>query len=352
MDHSSVFELPAKGLSVASPLLTIIVPTYNRASCLDLLLNTLAQELRGLEDKLRVVVGDNASTDNTPELTRSFLEVNPTAQVLRHGENLGAEENFCRCIDMVTTPYFWIVGDDDIPKNGVLSAVVALLEQDGTDLLYLSSEWMPAIRSASNGEHIGPLTVRTLSGEEFAREVNVWVTFISGMIVNRERLFALKPDLNIRRFTGTCLVQLGWVLPLLQEGATFKTIPQRCLLATSGNSGGYGLFAVFGTNFPAILEAVCGPSSGIARCINRQLGWVHIPRLIKGTRFGCVGAFLPEDIVGNLSGFKGSLAYHLAMWPMIRFPRPLALLVYAVLMAPLLAKRMRAKLTSTGGNYA
>jgi len=332
-------------------LLTIVIPTYNRADCLSLLLTTLTEELCGLEEKVRVIVGDNASTDHTPAVTNAFLAANPTAEILRHSENLGADENFCRCIDNAHSQFFWIIGDDDLPKSGVLAAVVALLEQEDTDILYLNSEWMPAIRSAKDGEQVARLTARKLGGEDFAREVNVWVTFISGMVVNRERLFALNPGLDIRRFNGTCLVQLGWVLPLLMSGSSFKICGQRCVLATSGNTGGYGLFTVFGKHFPTILDAVCGSSSLIGRSISSQLRWVYIPRLIKGTRFGNIGAFQSEDILGSLAAFKGSLAYRLAMRPLIQFPRPLALLVYAVLMLPLLGKRVGARLLGTGGQH-
>lgn len=349
VDRPFIFELSKEDLSVADPLLTIIVPTYNRARCLSLLLRTLAHQLKGLHGRVEVTIGDNASTDETPDVTHTFLQEWPSAKILRHSTNVGADENFCRCVDQVTTRYFWIIGDDDLPKCGVVPALISLLERQDADILYLNSEWRPVILNAADGEPFTKFNVQTLGRDAFARAINVWVTFISGMVVNRERLYALNPGLDIRRFAGTCLVQLGWVLPLLMSGSVFKICRKPCLLATSENTGGYSLFKVFGSNFPAILDAVCGPNSRVNLVISIQLRWVYIPRLIKGTRFGKIGAFPVEDISNSLVVFKGSLAYYLGMWPLIRLPHQLALMVYALLMLPTLTKRLIFKWFGVGG---
>jgi glycosyltransferase involved in cell wall biosynthesis len=305
----------------------------------------LAQQLKGLDGLVQVIIGDNASTDETPEVTQAFLLKYPSTQVLRHCANLGADENFCRCFDQVSTRFFWIIGDDDLPKHGVVEAVLSFLEKEGADLLYLNSEWGMDICKEKQNEHITNFPVRTKSREAFAQEVNVWVTFISGLVVNRERLFELNPGLDIRRFSGTCLVQLGWVLPLLMTGSAFKICRQRCVLATSENSGGYGLFKVFGSNFPTILNVVCGPDSRVNHVINNRLRWVYIHRLIKGVRFVKMSTFQVEEILVDLVIFKGSLAYRVGMRPLTQLPRRWALLLYAVLMFPTFASRLVTKLS-------
>ena len=48
------------------PLLTIGIPTYNRAKFLRRLLEQLRTELAGLDGQVEVLVSDNASTDDTP----------------------------------------------------------------------------------------------------------------------------------------------------------------------------------------------------------------------------------------------------------------------------------------------
>src|SRR5690349_9740053 len=113
----------------AAPLLTLIVPTYNRADSLELLLRTLADECRGLAGAVSVLVSDNASTDRTPEVTRAAQAAWPELLVQRHPANCGPEENFCTGVERVESRYFWIIGDDDCPKRGVLAKIVSLLQE-------------------------------------------------------------------------------------------------------------------------------------------------------------------------------------------------------------------------------
>ena len=54
------------------PILTLAIPTYNRAHDLARLLEALSQELRGLEEKVSLVVSNNASTDGTLQVIESF----------------------------------------------------------------------------------------------------------------------------------------------------------------------------------------------------------------------------------------------------------------------------------------
>lgn len=324
-------------------LLTIIVPTYNRSEKLALLLRSLLGDLKNFEDSIQLIVGDNASSDNTQQVLSDFKNIYPSAIILRHRVNLGPDENFCRCVEKVSTRYFWIIGDDDLPKHGIVAQVLVRLAETDIDLMYLNSEWRVSFKDAGAGEPVGVLNYAKLSQREFAEEVNVWITYISGMIVNKERLFELNPNLDIRRFQGTSLVQLGWVLPIFMAGRYFITCSQRCVLATGNNSGGYELFKVFCINFLTIVGEVCGGNSHINRVIRRKLEWEFIPRLIIGTRFRKVGAFPEEDILQNLNLFKGSLAYNFFLIPLIRLPKLPAYAVYLILMIPLMWERFLLK---------
>jgi abequosyltransferase len=305
-------------------LLTIIVPTYNRADCLALLLETLRQEIAGLEARVEVIVGDNASTDATPEVTAAFAARCDAAQVLRHPRNVGPEENFCLCLDRAESRFFWIIGDDDLPKPGVVAQVMSILQSHDPDLLALGSEWLPQLAGAADGTPVSDLTPLRASSEDFAAYVNVWVTFISGMVVHRQRLLDLHPGIDVRRFAGTSLVQLGWVLPMLASGNRLFVVPERCMLATSGNTGGYQLITVFATNLPKILDAVCGPASPQRRGIVRALAWNFVPGLLWLMRFGDAGRFPGEDVRESLRPLRGTAAYRLVVLPVLRLPKPFA----------------------------
>ena len=72
-------------------LLTIIVPTYNRARSLALLLDTLRHEIAPVDDSVDIVVGDNASTDGTADVTTAEWARRSAAEVRAQRGNVGPE---------------------------------------------------------------------------------------------------------------------------------------------------------------------------------------------------------------------------------------------------------------------
>jgi abequosyltransferase len=289
-----------------SQLLTIIVPTYNRASSLMMLLDSLVIELSGLEQKVAVIIGDNASTDDTPTITARFASQWSSTRVLRHVENLGADENFCRCVEMVDSRYFWIVGDDDLPRSGAIQLLVDLLECHTPDLVYLTSLWMNELTSPNQAGPVMRLGASLMEQRAFALRVHVWMTFISGTIIKR----TLAPNDSLRRFAGSRLVQLGWVLSALTGGQKFIYVSNACVLATAGNTGGYGVLKVFGNNFQSVIrEALTNsaPQRKLAEQIVRRTTIAFLPNLVCGVRRAQLGAFdSKENIHANLEPQLGS----------------------------------------------
>ena len=298
-----------KGFMSQENILTIVIPTYNRAATLSFLLTVLRTELAGLASRVSVIIGDNASPDDTAQVTAAFERDVPGTRVLRHAQNLGADENFCSCLDVVTTRYFWIIGDDDMPKPGVIARLVALLVRDEPDLVYLHSEWSSVISHADQGVAVADLHARQLSRLAFAREVNVWVTFISGLIIRRAAFHPLPDATATRRFAGTNLVQLSWVLGALQSGVKFVHVSDPCILATAGNTGGYAVVNVFSTNFTAIVNEVFGTGSAVARAFIQRNLVGYLPQLVWDVRFGSIGTFHAEGVWATLKTALSGYAY-------------------------------------------
>ena len=250
---------------MTTQLLTIIVPTYNRAANLQVLLNALWIECALLNESIVVVVSDNASVDNTQEVVSLMQAKWPQLLTIRHAMNCGPEENFCRAVERVQTRYFWIVGDDDCPRRGVLGALVELLRTESPSLVYMQSKWMAQITDVEQREEIKRFRIEYLDAKHFARKVHVWITYISGHVVDRSILIRQLEVHPIRRFSNTNLVQLGWILSVLQSGGRFAFIADKCVLATIGNSGGYALLTVFGVNFTRVVNQALGRGSRLAR---------------------------------------------------------------------------------------
>jgi hypothetical protein len=295
-------------------LLSLVVPTYNRADCLEVLLETLERELEGLRERVAIIIGDNASSDRTPDVIAAFVTFRPDTVVLRHAQNLGPEENFCRCIERVDSPYFWLLGDDDLPRAGSIRHLVELLEREEPDLVYLESEWRTKLVDNDQTHPVVDLRAFAVDRRAFARRIHVWSTFISGMIVRRGTVAGGAAPL--RRFTQTSLIQLGWIFDVLERGSRFIHVTTPCVLATMGNTGGYKVLKVFGQNFPAIVTEALHSDRATADAIVRRTSIVFLPDLLWNLRFGRVGTFDHEDPSDTLRPYFGrTLAFLCVLQP-------------------------------------
>lgn len=111
-------------------LLTIAIPTYNRAERLrSTLLSFVAQIDQALLTEVEIVVSDNCSTDATPEVCADIASANPTLQLryFRNITNLGFDGNVNALFAYATGRYVWTFSDDDQPSEQVLTRLMDLL---------------------------------------------------------------------------------------------------------------------------------------------------------------------------------------------------------------------------------
>ena len=304
------------------PLLTIAIPTFDRAPHLELLLTTLTTELDGLNNKVELIISDNASSDRTPDVCKNFSINMPSASMVRNVINIGAENNFIECLSRAHGRYFWIIGDDDLPKSGVIKMIIQLLEKNNPDLIYLESEWFQILTSADQGSEIKELHAVQMSAEDLAVKINVWLTFVSALIINRNLFFENYSLLDAGRYRGTNLIQLGWIFGVLKKGSKFIYVRNRCMLATADNSGGYEIIKTFGIYFPKIVHEIFAENTYIARNIIRQCLITHTPGIIWQFRFKSNPKYKPEAPWPLLRKTLGSFPeYWAILYPISHFPK-------------------------------
>jgi abequosyltransferase len=113
--------------SVRRPL-TIAIPTYNRASHLERQLEWLAGIGPHALEQIDVVVSDNCSTDETPEVVERWRSSFPFFRSRRNERNVGAIRNIAWCLAGAETPHVWAIGDDDTISDTAVDYVLAELE--------------------------------------------------------------------------------------------------------------------------------------------------------------------------------------------------------------------------------
>src|SRR5262249_35489479 len=112
-------------VSMNDPLVTIAIPTFNRASWLKGCINSaLAQSYLRFE----ILVSDNASTDKTAEVLKEFDD--RRFRVLRQQRNLGLVPNCNACLAEAKGEYILFVPDDDRIAPWLLECCIALVRTD------------------------------------------------------------------------------------------------------------------------------------------------------------------------------------------------------------------------------
>ena len=100
------------------PIISICIPTYNRASCLENLLKNLAEIKMVHGNAIEICISNNQSTDGTAQIIANWqnrLDIKVTTQT----ENIGATMNFLAVTRIAKGKWLMIIGDNDmfIPIN-------------------------------------------------------------------------------------------------------------------------------------------------------------------------------------------------------------------------------------------
>jgi abequosyltransferase len=280
---------------MSSILLTIAIPTYNRARLLESCLITLFQEFKNIST-VEILVSNNASTDGTLEVVKKQKETNlPELRYFENDSNLGADYNIAQCFREANGKYVWVFSDDDLllPTYGM--KLLNLLDNNDWGVIYLKSLWY----NDAIAPQPEPTAIKYQSPSnalEFINQVHYWVTFITGNIVNKSILTNLE---LIDGFRGTSLIQLGWVLPAIFAGNPNIIVTTPTIACRSGNTGGYKLFEVFSKNFNFIMNSL------ISRGYDKNLKLIINENLITD--------FFPRSIIANDKSFNDESGFKILL---------------------------------------
>ena len=107
----------------SDPLVSIGIPTYNRAN--GNLRNVIERALGQTYRNLEVIVSDNCSIDETPELVQSIED--PRLRYFRQESNIGPNNNFNYCLNQARGEYFLLFHDDDMIDKDFVEACISAL---------------------------------------------------------------------------------------------------------------------------------------------------------------------------------------------------------------------------------
>ena len=315
------------------PLLSICIPTYNRAPFLAELLEALLPQLTPARPDVELVLSDNASTDSTAAVIASFRIRGLPLRVSRNQENLGADENFLRCHALARGCYLWLLGDDDLPMPNAIPQLLSLLEQGeaagGYDLVYLSSfgfagSLLTPPPHTTLEDRLGRFAEVVTDGTYLLEKVNALIGLISVVLINRDRLLST-PHPPLDHLRGTNLMQVGWIFPLLHAQCRVLFVWQRLLGYRHFNSGGWGICEVFGVRLDCLARQYFAAEPELARALMNGVLRYWMPDSIMLARRGHEHGMDREDILATLRPvFSHNWRFWLCVVPVARLPLALA----------------------------
>jgi glycosyltransferase involved in cell wall biosynthesis len=95
-----------------SPMVTFVVPCYKLAH---LLAECVGSILEQTYEHFEVLILDDCSPDNTPEVAQSFAD--PRVRYIRNEPNLGHLRNYNKGIALARGEYVWLISADDRLRN-------------------------------------------------------------------------------------------------------------------------------------------------------------------------------------------------------------------------------------------
>lgn len=120
-----------------NPLVSICVPTYNRAAFLRESLQTITRQDYA---PLEILISDNCSDDVTEKVCREIARVDPRIRYVRHPCNIGLHGNHNYCIDASRGEFLCFFHDHDKRDLHIVSEYVSFLSQH-PDVGVVCSDW-------------------------------------------------------------------------------------------------------------------------------------------------------------------------------------------------------------------
>ena len=222
---------------VKQPLLSICIPTWNRAKYLDISLKSFVEQIREIDlSEFELYISDNCSDDNTPDIVKQYIALGLPITYNRNEENLGAAGNFVKCMHWASGKYILLLGDDDILESGSVKYILNQLRGNDYGLVHIL-----------HYKKIKEERVVYDNLEDFYKRISYWSTFMSGSIFRKD----VVKMIDSSKYIKTHLLQMPYYL----KSATLSNcnlLLNKTLIKVgldSSSNGGYNFYEVFIRNY-------------------------------------------------------------------------------------------------------
>jgi len=227
-------------------ILSICIPTYNRADILDKTLSTLVSEPSFIAEKIEICISDNASTDNTGEVVKQYTDKYSNIIYNRNIKNTEIiDGNFPIVGEMASGTFIKFLNDYASFKPGELDKIIEFIETNRKErpVLFFSN---------NNLRNKTTEVIHCDTLDQFVQEASYFITWVLAAGMWRD-------DFRSINDRDRSVVKFMWCpdnyLRLISAGR--KAIiynRQFCVLQTLKSKGGYNIFQVFVINYLGLYD--------------------------------------------------------------------------------------------------
>ena len=306
------------------PILTIAIPTWNRASILDTLLKEIQIQRKQIKHaNIELLVCDNYSSDDTADIVASHQISDFNIRYVRHIKNLGSDMNIASCHNLAHGDYVWILSDDDMPIKETLSSIIPILNAGELGLLYLKAYGFSDDMIAEYPKSLSQ-GMRVVSHfDDFLNLVGANLTLISAIIYKK----ILIADIDAKNYCGNNLVQANLYLGAGLKSQKFGVSRKYFVAYRKTNIRNYDFSSIFVQNLHSILLdwENRGMLAQTRHCLERRMLIQFFPQEVLRLRLNAHISIKQTRIIFT-SAYREYAIYWFFIDPIFFLPRWVALL--------------------------
>jgi len=158
--------------------LSIAIPTYNGSPYIRGALDSIISQLEDVDEEVEIVISDNASTDQTPEIIRGYQNKYPFIKYFCNEENVGPDRNYDLAVRRAKGEFVWLFSDDDRIRDGGIRRVIEVINKHpNIAAIFVNSEHVICLNCSED--------CLSLSGDDFFSKTRFKNGLVSSNVIKK-----------------------------------------------------------------------------------------------------------------------------------------------------------------------
>ncbi|MDR1696338.1 MAG: glycosyltransferase family 2 protein, partial [Endomicrobium sp.] len=264
-------------------LLSISIPTYNKAGYLRIALDSIFEQIdNSIKDKVEVCVSDDASDDETDKIVGHYRRLYKNLIYFRWDKNNGAAgKNFFKAVEISSGKFCWLIGGDDLLEPNSIKYMLNEFQQNPDIDLYWANINLYDIDNniiPNKDSGIYKHDIIFNNSRDAMKHMGTHFGQITSLIFNTDRW---KDAKNKEYYYKYSYPQLYPLFTMLKNGSKLKYLSTRLGGYRYGNSAffpkdTYKRFHILISEHDRITKDIFGKNSPEAEIINKLVMKHHI----------------------------------------------------------------------------